>query len=107
MSLDLPRQLAARNEQAQLHVDREGVLGEIGARQEHPVSISHGTFDVQDTDLAIIVFGPILLRPVIYGTSRGNIVPQGHDTVVFSLSLNSIWRLDDQSNVDAPAGSGD
>src|SRR5688572_17078448 len=63
MTLDPIRQLPARHEQAQLHVDGEGVLGEVGARQEHAVSIGDSALDVQDADLAVVVRGPILLGP--------------------------------------------
>src|SRR5205823_4927453 len=48
MPFNLSWQLPARHEQAQLHVDCEGILGEVGARQEEPVSIGYRTFDMQD-----------------------------------------------------------
>ncbi len=55
MLLHPPRQLPARDEQAQLHVDVEGVFCKVGAREGHPVPIGHCALDVEDADLAVIV----------------------------------------------------
>ena len=46
------RQLAALDEHAQLHVERHGVLGQVGAGDEKGVPIGDGAFDVQGCGFA-------------------------------------------------------
>jgi hypothetical protein len=44
-------QLPTRHEEAQLHIDGEGILRQVGTGQEQPMAIGHGALDVQNAGL--------------------------------------------------------
>jgi DNA invertase Pin-like site-specific DNA recombinase len=85
----------------------EPLLEKTALPQRVCSTLSHGALDVEDADFPVVVFGPVLLGPVVDRASRCHVVAQGQKAVVFALALNSVRRLNDQPDADASVSGGD
>jgi hypothetical protein len=87
--LYLSRHVPAAEQDAQLHVHGEGVLGQVGARQERPRAVSDGGLRVQDTVPATRVGDPVLGRPEEDRASAGDLVAERAQGVDVGSSMRS------------------
>ncbi len=55
VGFDAGWQVAARDQEAEFHVHSEGILGQVGAGQQEPMSVGDGAFHVQDSRLPDLV----------------------------------------------------